>query len=513
MSGRDGQVFFDQLRLARPLQPYMGRPTEGLAELLNSDGMSGSHGGLTRSEVDAMIIDGKLSDATDGLTPVNLTWAMGFGWSSFIAQSVMVDCCHDAGFQPCQFLTEAKALPAAGDSTISVATDDVIHFLRASPCEVEQLAEPPLAVLDSVWSRRNVLPHQSKSYDLHLSGTALGVELLDSVSLAPRGQRLCALIAAAIDLMRSPFATPLELASIGGMVQWHDLMNKFLLSCLHHFYEFAQRPEQWRLQPLTKDALSELVLNISLFPLWNVDLTRSWMPFLFASDASPVYGFGFCSARCDADVAREAAAHAENCRYHFRLTRVAGDPAEKPRDGECFRLPVSMADFRDNFSVKASRIDHSGGLEAAAVVLAFRRLARLWRWHGHRTVFFIGALAVLFSLAKGRSSAPSLRFHVVQAASIALACDWRLHFAYLPSESNPADWPSRGLRYQRVRQRHLKPNRPSRCARLASEHKHVWRHMRRSRVCRLDSFSIPTSEGSSSIALQCGDSLIREISD
>ena len=84
----------------------MGRPTEGLAELLNSDGMSGSHGGLTRSEVDAMIIDGKLSDATDGLTPVNLTWAMGFGWSSFVAQSFTVSTCLEAGFERRQLLRE-----------------------------------------------------------------------------------------------------------------------------------------------------------------------------------------------------------------------------------------------------------------------------------------------------------------------------------------------------------------------------------------------------------------------
>jgi hypothetical protein len=60
---------------------------------------------------------------------------------------------------------------------------------------------------------------------------------------------------------------------------------------------------------------------------------------------------------------------------------------------------------------------------------------------------------VLFSLQKGRSGAPTLRHPVRQAGALSLACGWRWRFGYLPSESNPADDPSRGVVLHRSTQR------------------------------------------------------------
>ena len=55
------------------------------------------------------------------------------------------------------------------------------------------------------------------------------------------------------------------------------------------------------------------------------------------------------------------------------------------------------------------------------------------------------AQAVRAALQKGRSGAPTLRHPVKQAGAISLACGWRWRYGYLPSESNPADDPSRGV--------------------------------------------------------------------
>ena len=60
------------------------------------------------------------------------------------------------------------------------------------------------------------------------------------------------------------------------------------------------------------------------------------------------------------------------------------------------------------------------------------------------------AQAVRGALQKGRSSAGTLRHPIAQAGAIMLACNLRLRFAYLPSESNPADAPSRGVRVPRA---------------------------------------------------------------
>ena len=53
---------------------------------------------------------------------------MGFGWSSFVAQSYMVDCVAAAGFLHGQMLTEEGQLLDELGNAVSIATDDVIHF-------------------------------------------------------------------------------------------------------------------------------------------------------------------------------------------------------------------------------------------------------------------------------------------------------------------------------------------------------------------------------------------------
>ena len=54
---------------------------------------------FTVAELETLLIDGPLGDNTIMLTPVGLTWPMGFSFSSHVAQSVMVDQCVQAGFK------------------------------------------------------------------------------------------------------------------------------------------------------------------------------------------------------------------------------------------------------------------------------------------------------------------------------------------------------------------------------------------------------------------------------
>ena len=128
----------------------------------------------------------------------------------------------------------------------------------------------------------------------------------------------------------------------------------------------------------------------------------------------------------------------------MRLTFEACDPCEKPRRGRELRLPLWRKDFKPLLAVRAKHAAHSGGLEATGVVLGLKRLARKTNWHSHRGAFLVDAQAVLGALKKGRSSAGTLRWPVRKAGALSLACGWRWRYCYLPSESNPADAPSRG---------------------------------------------------------------------
>ena len=66
--------------------------------------------------------------------------------------------------------------------------------------------------------------------------------------------------------------------------------------------------------------------------------------------------------------------------------------------------------------------------------------------HGSRLVVLIDAKAVLGAATKGRSSSPSLLRIMRSAASHILATNMLIRLVYVPSEDNPADAPSRGIR-------------------------------------------------------------------
>ena len=87
--------------------------------------------GISRGEIDEFLVDGRLGHEPCELTPISAVFPMGFGWSSFYAQSYMVDCCLAAGFATTEFLIEEHAILCIRGQAVSVATDDVLHFLRA----------------------------------------------------------------------------------------------------------------------------------------------------------------------------------------------------------------------------------------------------------------------------------------------------------------------------------------------------------------------------------------------
>ena len=160
---------------------------------------------------------------------------MGFGWSSYVAQNFMVTTCVDAGFSKDQLLTEEGRFFDQHTGAVSICTDDVIHFLRATEEERNALQASPLDALDETWLAKGVRGNARKSFDLLPDAVALGIELKDGLRLLPKGSRVCDLLRAGIDLLHGATARPRELSSLGGILQWHDLMNRPLFSCLHRY--------------------------------------------------------------------------------------------------------------------------------------------------------------------------------------------------------------------------------------------------------------------------------------
>mmetsp|Transcript_179202 Transcript_179202/g.568670 ORF Transcript_179202/g.568670 Transcript_179202/m.568670 type:complete len:1089 (-) Transcript_179202:910-4176(-) len=437
VSGRDAEVFFDQLALPPALRSFMGRPAVQLSEL--TEGLVGQQPALTMNEVSSRLEPGLTLEAAlalGTLTPVSTVWPMGFGWSSHIAQSFMLSCAREAGVDSAQMVREEGALPTGDSGALAIATDDIQHFLRASPQEVAQMSVPPLSVLDEVWASRGVRPQAKKSFDLQPRATCLGIEMHGGTRLSPRAARLRDLLLGAAALLRRPVASPRQVATFGGMVQWHNLMARPFFSCLGDYYAFVRLEPADHPRAVWPSVVSELCLNVSLLHCWMVDLCRPWWSFLPVTDASAAFGFGYCQAPVSPELSRAAAAHAGRLGHHFRLEGTPGGQPEKPRSGPGLRLPLRPRQFRVVFGARARYTAHSGALEAHGVVLALRRILRTGRFHAHRGAFLVDAQFVRAALQKGRSSAPTLRLAVAQAGALCLAGDLRLRFGYLPSEES-----------------------------------------------------------------------------
>ena len=369
----------------------------------------------------------------------------------------MVRSCCWAGFPRECFLTEADRLPppliASVCGALAVNTDDVSHFGRASAPEVKRMDLPPLALLDQGWTEQGIRAQTRKQCDLVSTGTVLGVDLFEGTQLTPALEGLVLTLLAATDLFNHRQATPREVNSLLGKLQWYGLLNRFLLSCFKDVYPFVDSDFPDVLEDVPPLVLDELALNVALAPFTIIDLTRGWMDIIPASDASEAYGFGLSSATAAPSLIRDVASLPYECASHVRCAFEEGAPAERQRDGNEYRLPFVLSRFKPILSQRSRWKTHSGGLEASAVAQSLRLLSRRRQLHSHRGVFLIDAQAVMHALRKGRTSAPTLWHPVRRCAALSLACDWAWRFQYVPSESNAADWPSRGVVYRREKAR------------------------------------------------------------
>ena len=172
------------------------------------------------------------------------------------------------------------------------------------------------------------------------------------------------------------------------MIQWNNLLARGLFSCLDVCYVFVAQEPAHVVIDVWPEVLSELSLNLALFPCWVTDLARPWWAFLPATDASSAFGFGLSIAKASTQLVREAASHAGHGDHHFRLQRGRGNVPEKKRAGVACRLPLHMSHFKTVLSVRAKVAMHSGALEAHGVALGLRRILRNPRHHSQRGCFF-----------------------------------------------------------------------------------------------------------------------------
>jgi hypothetical protein len=434
LSKRDGRCLFDQLACPSSLTPYFARPAVSVDELLSS-------GLLTWQHVRESYRGCARPTRASKVHPASLVWPMGLSWSSYVAQCCSRAICSTAGLGERTLLAPDACIPRNMNELHAIATDDIIHFSK-SPSQ----AGRRMNKLDQAFVQHGVVRHRQKDVDSCLSGTCLGVQLCNGRRLAPATSSLGQLLLCCLHLSSSPpdlKPEPRQLAAILGLAQWFCLLSRPLLSILHHRYGFARLtpdPQSCILPSTVKD---EIQLFVCLSIYLESDLVRPWHETLYASDASPAFGFGLSAAKVGSSKVRDLASLSQRSRCHVRLL---GDRSlEIPRLGVEYRLPVPPEAFRTLLSIKAKHKAHSGGLEAAGVTLMLRWNTPSRSRHSQRYCLMVDAFAVMGAVTKGRSSALTLRREVAKLGALTTAANILTRYIYVPSESNPADAPSRGI--------------------------------------------------------------------
>ena len=443
-SKRDVSTCFDTIKAPDSLQKWFGQPPVTLGELAALSGRS-----LQDLSVFVVDDDEKPLQPDKLLFPASTVWRMGFSWSSAVAQDCTVACCLRSGVAESAFMCMDQPLPLNQQELCGVATDDTVFVHRS-----QELAEHRLGRLDAAVEAAGMPKNPAKdvNWDSHM--VALGCELFANPPTAePSSVKVFGLFAAFIGLLLQPLASPKALSRALGVEQWFCLLQRPMFSVFDSIYDFFDetapnhKVQVW----LPTSVRNELAVATCLMPLLGADFSREYLNKIIACDACPDYGFGVASLDCKRSVAESFSQFAERQGDYIRLYRRPDDPPEKDRLGVPHRLPFQQEDFSIVISKRACWQAHSGILEAHSLLLAVKWLSRSAKHHGHRIPLLIDAKAILGAAAKGRSSAPGLRGVLRQLAALIMGCNFLLRLVYIPSESNPADAPSRG-----VKQRHRK---------------------------------------------------------
>jgi len=432
---RDGAAMFDQLRLPTRLRPYLAQPPLSILDLQR-------YGGLTDAEAEAACPDGHPADPSERVYPLSTTWRMGFAHSSAVCQDVSLAACNRAGLTKANRLAAGLPRPLATSPVHLVATDDIVAFTDGGADEAATISKRVDAAMDSLGIARN----RRKDIDGDLDMTAIGIDMSEGRYFTPSISKAMLALGGGRVLLEAERTTARNLERWLGLPHWFCQLLRPTYSVFGSVYGVTARDALDEPTILDASVRAEIGAAMALLPLIEVDACRPWSDRIVATDAAPEHGFGVMETQQSATLVRRVAREAA---VHDIFVRPEEDtclrPRIKERQGHQVHFPVGRSAFRTVVQKKADFVEHSGAMEAGAVTLACRWMARSRRHHQCRALLLVDAQAVLHAHAKGRSSAATLCRPLRRAAAVLLAIGTTPTFVYVPSESNPADLPSRGV--------------------------------------------------------------------
>ena len=200
LSKRDATCYFDQLAPPKRLRRFFGRPP-----IIEGD--------FTRTGDLSLIHLRRYLDTTGDLKPgtilylVSCCWPAGNSRSSFVAQSVLLKCCLNAGLNAKHFLCIETPPPLRTDGCFALATDDIVHVTLQGPLHSHRRVSD----IDKALVDHGIERNAEKDVTAATNGTALETDLVDGAYFAPAIKKLEILLAGVTSILKQRLLSPLEM--------------------------------------------------------------------------------------------------------------------------------------------------------------------------------------------------------------------------------------------------------------------------------------------------------------
>lgn len=255
----------------------------------------------------------------------------------------------------------------------------------------------------------------------------LGLAVTRQGQVFPTADRVRAVLRETRLLLRRGKATPKAMQVLLGRWTWILLLRRPLLSVFRAVYLFAAKSSHLSLA-LGSFVRAELELVMELLPLCVASLTWPDAGITLATDASKLGGaavFAPASIR----VGKHGITELRSTDLRSMAPEVSFFVASQPW------TTVVKAKWRFGNDICC--------LEYAATLLGLRWATRQAKLHHTDLAVLVDNQALCFGLRKGRSSTISILLLLRRLAALQLAANLHLTALFVPTESNPADEPSR----------------------------------------------------------------------
>jgi hypothetical protein len=427
--------FYHHLRLPEWLAPYFAMPALSVAELAS------------------------LGLPPGAAFPCLATVPMGWSHAVYMAQQVHEFILYSmAGVEPPDAVQSTLSPWLIANRVLHGAYIDDFFLFSLSRAAATELLRRVLAA----YERAGLVVKQPKVvWPTPDSVVVLGFEVQGGVgSLRPSADLLRAIARASHAALGATCVSGTQLSVLLGHWTWVLLLRRPALSVLQHCYRYIA-VAGWRPFSLWPSVRHELRSLLCLLPLLRADLTAGVFHRVLASDASAVAG-GVTSTPCSPELdcallplasARRSTllqtvlaaadfADATDMQVHRAVQAAEADPVGAAAVDAAY-AGVAAAQWRTDVSLPWRTPAHINSLELHAALLAVHRVATYPSSPMSRVYLLLDSTVALFALRKGRSSSPELLLPLRKIAAVQLAAGLELLPAWLPSELNPADAPSR----------------------------------------------------------------------